>query len=284
MKPSITLTLSALLALATAGPLKHAHVQHKRDIYTTTVIDEVVDVVDVMTTIYVQPGDPRLTQNQQSATAQVDSYTPAQVTSSSAIAAPQHVNQQAAYVPPPAPTTTPPQTPSSTPVTSTTPAPYTPLEVEAAIIPSSTLTPPAPAPSSTPASSEGSSPTASGGTPSGGTCGQPNGMCSAANVTTYDGAGADGACGYPADALGENYFALASDTMGAASNGNPLCNQTAVIVYNGQKYTGKLTDKCPSSPTSCGGESLDLSPALFASVFGGATTGNFHGVSWYFSD
>ncbi|KAK0514604.1 hypothetical protein JMJ35_003221 [Cladonia borealis] len=276
MKPAITFALSALVALAAAVPLE------KRVEYTTTVIEEVTETVDVVTTVWVQPGDPRLLQqeaahapNQQPAPAPAQSttavpvYTPLQTTSSAAPAPVQPVPQQKEVVHP-APTSTVAPAPAYTPPPSPAPAPAPAPVVAAAVAP-------AQSPSNSPASSPGDSGT------SGGACGTVGGTCSG-DATTFG--GALGSCGYnDADGpMGDNYFALAVGMMGPLSNdggipSNPYCNRTAVIHYNGQDYPTVLTDKC----MGCEGQSIDLSPSLFAQIFDGATTGRFHDVQWSFT-
>ena len=197
MKPATTFAISALVALAAAVPLDN------RDQYTTTMIDEVTETVNVVTTVWVQPGDPRLLQqeaantpNQQPAPAPAQSttavpvYTPPQTTSSLASAPVQPVPQQKEVVHP-APTSTPAPAPAYTPASS--PAP--PIAAPAA-------------PAQPPASSPSSSVSTGGSGTSGGACGTVGGTCSG-DATTFG--GALGSCGYnDADGpLGDNYFALA---------------------------------------------------------------------------
>ncbi len=201
MKQSITIALSAILALAAAAPLE------KRDGYTTTVIEDVTDIVDVYTTVYVSSGDPRLTQNQQPvtqtpssvpivsvtppvSTSAIQTSAPSPATSQAPIVVPQQ--KQEAHVEAPAPTTT--------PVPSVTPQAVTP-KVEA-VAPPPVVSSPAPAPSPAPAASS----TSDSG-PSGGACGQKNGKCIASDVTTFD--GGMGACGFDDATYTQNYFALA---------------------------------------------------------------------------
>lgn len=195
MKSTITFAVSALVALAAAVPLE------KRDQYTTTVMDEVTETVNVVTTVWVQPGDPRLLHqeaadapNQQPAPAPAQSttavpiYTPPQTTSSPAPAPVQPVPQQKDVVQH-APTSTAAPAPAYSPPSSPAPAVAAPAA-------------PAQSPSSSPSSS-----TAGSGT-SGGACGDIGGACSG-DATTFG--GALGSCGYnDADGpMGDNYFALA---------------------------------------------------------------------------
>lgn len=199
MKPATTFAISALVALAAAVPLD------KRDQYTTTMIDEVTETVNVVTTVWVQPGDPRLLQqeaanaaNQQPASAPAQSttavpvYTPPQTISSLAPAPVQPVPQQKEVVRP-APTSTPAPAPAYTPPSSPAPAPA--------------VAAPA-APAQSPASSSSSSGSTGGSGTSGGACGTVGGTCSG-DATTFGGGG--GSCGYnDADGpMGDNYFALA---------------------------------------------------------------------------
>jgi len=212
MKQSITIALSAILALAPAAPLE------KRDGYTTTVIEDVTDIVDVYTTVYVSPGDSRLTQNQQPVTqtpssAPVVSVTPSLSTSAIQTSAPSPTTSKSpmavpqqkleAEVQAPAPTTT--------PIPSVTPQPVVQPKVEAAAPVQSSA---APAPSQ----STSSASTSSSG-PSGGSCGEVNGKCTAGDVTTFDGSGAAGACGETDPDVTPDYVALAVGKL-------PLCNDT----------------------------------------------------------
>ena len=210
MKQSILLATTALVAFAAAAPLE------KRE-YTSTVIEDVTQTVDVYTTVYVSPGDPRLT-NQHLATQTPSSApvasvtplastsampppTPPQSTSQAPVIAPQQ-QKQALVVQAPAPT--------STSVSSVAPPPVVPPKVEApapvvSVTPVAPVQPSiAPAPSQTPPS--GSS---SNTAPSGGSCGTVGGKCTAGDVTTFDGAGAAGACGYPDPEKTPDYVALA---------------------------------------------------------------------------
>ena len=199
MKSVITFAISALVALAAAVPLD------KRDQYTTTMIDEVTETVNVVTTVWVQPGDPRLHQQEaanvpnlqpapapaQSTTA-VPVYTPPQTSSSLAPAPVQPMPQQKDVVKP-APTSTPALAPAYTP-------PSSPAAAPAVAAPATPAQPP-------PSSSTSSGSTGNSGT-SGGACGTVGGTCSG-DATTFGGGG--GSCGYnDADGpMGDNYFALA---------------------------------------------------------------------------
>ena len=204
MKQSIALAFNALLAVAAAVPLE------KRNPYTTTVIEDVTDIVDVYTTVYVSPGDPRLTSQQATvqtpisltpvvSTSAVQTSTPPQTTSQAPAVVPQQPQQkQEAQVQASAPT--------STPIPSVTPQAAAPkVEAVAPAPPPASVqssAPPAPSPS-TPAAS----PSNSG--PSGGSCGTVNGKCSAGDVTTFDGSVGLGACGYIDPDKTPDYVALA---------------------------------------------------------------------------
>jgi len=124
----------------------------------------------------------------------------------------------------------------------------------------------------------------SGSGATGGACGTVNGKCTAGDVTTFEGAGAAGSCGWVDPDKSPYYVALAKDMMGTESNGNgkmnPYCGRTLKISANGQEYEGVLTDKC----ADCQGQSLDLSKALFEQVFPTAGgTGRFHNIEWRFT-
>ncbi|KAL6715001.1 hypothetical protein ACLMJK_007261 [Lecanora helva] len=283
------LTFSALLAVAAAAPFE------KRE-YTTTIIEDVTSTVDVYTTIYVSPGDPRLSLNQQavaqtaasapavSVTPIVSSSTPTQTPSQAPIAQPPQ--KEVAQVQAPAPTSTPvpsvtPQAPAQPEVKA--PAPVAPAPVQSSAAPA----PPAPIQSSpAPASSQAPSPGSSSGSgPSGGSCGDIMGKCTAGDVTTFDGSGAAGACGEIDPNVTPDYVAITVGMMGAQSNGggskNPYCDRKIKIKNNGIEYDAMVTDKCMGC--NGGDQSLDLSPSLFAKIFDGATTGNFHNIDWWFT-
>lgn len=286
MKYSTAFALSALAALAVAIPLE------KRDLYTTTVVDEVTETVDVVQTVWVHPGDPRL--QQQQAAKHQPAAAPAHTTSQVIAPAP-------AYTPPPTSSpvpalqsvVVPPQVqqknvvkPAAGPTSSPAPAP--------AVVSSPSNTPvaapaiasaAAPVQSQSPASSPASSGSTSGSGPTGGSCGDVGGKCSG-DATQFDGSQGLGSCGWvdPTGPGGPDYFALAYEMMGPASsfgtnepaNGN--CGRKATIVYNGKEFPAWLADKCPG----CSGQSIDLSPSLFQKVFGVAPT-RFHDVEWYFT-
>ena len=262
MKTSTAFALSALAALAVAVPLE------KRDLYTTTVIDEVTETVDVVQTVWVQPGDPRLKQQEAAKAAkQQPAAAPAQVTTTPVVA-PAPVNT------PPQPTSSPAPAPVEVPVQQKNvvkPAALSPAPAPAAVVPSPSNTPvaapavapaaaPAPIPASSPAAaapvqSPASSPASSGSTsgsgPTGGKCGDVDGICSG-DATTFEGAGAAGSCGWtpPNSPAGEDYFALPQEMMGSASSygpnqpANSFCGRKAMIRYNGKEYPATLTDKC----------------------------------------
>lgn len=260
----------------------------KRDYTTATVVDVVIETVDVYTTVFVPPGDPRLNQNQQAIAQNLPFSTSAQ-SSSSAVQVPEQ-NKQAAYVAP-APTSTPPPTSTPTPSASVTPssAPVAPAAVAApeklAVAPIQQAPAPVqPAPvqqSSAPAANPPTSPSSkSGSGPSGAACGQIGGKCMASDMTTYDGTVGAGSCGFLATTKTDHYVALAEGMMGAQSNGNPYCERWIKISANGQEYKAMVTDKCPG----CTGQSLDLSIALFDEVFPTAGhTGRFHNIEWWFT-
>ena len=200
MKLSVTLALAAMVAFGTAKPHKHAYAHHqqKRDAYTTTIIDDVTETVNVLTTIWVDP-------------AQANVYTSSQPTSLSAAPAPQQkeVASVASQAPPA------PSAPAAAPVPVNTPASIVPVEAAAIPVPSSTPTTVVPVQSSTPAAPvpAASSPSVPSGDVSGATSQAPasfqqnNVKMLAGNVTTYD--GGRGACGWTNDTKSTDFFALA---------------------------------------------------------------------------
>lgn len=207
MKQSATFALSALFALAAAVPLERRE-------YTSTIIEDVTETVDVYTTVYVSPGDPRLTSQQVAtrspssaamisvtplaSTSAVQPSTPPQTTSQVPVVLPQQ-NMEAQVQA---------SAPTSTPVPSITPQAPAQPEVKAAapVAPAAPVaqgqSSPAPVPSQSPPSGS----TSDSGS-SGGTCGQKHGKCTAESVTTFD--GGLGSCGYDDGANTKSYFALA---------------------------------------------------------------------------
>lgn len=250
MKCSTAFALSALAALAVAIPLE------KRDLYTTTVIDEVTETVDVVQTVWVHPGDPRLQHQPSTAPAHTTSqviapaptYTPpltsSPVPASQPAAVPPQVQQKNVVKPAAGPTSSPAPAPAVVSPPSSTP-------VAAPAIASTA------APAQSPASSPASSGSTSGSGPTGGSCGDVGGKCSG-DATQFDGSQGQGSCGW-VDSTGPggpDYFALAYEMMGPASsfgtnepaNGN--CGRKAVIVYNGKEFPAWLADKCPGCVSS----------------------------------
>lgn len=276
MKSFAPIALSALLAVAAAVPLE------KRG-YTATIIAEVTETVDVYTTVYVQPGDPRLLQNPQASSSSASAASTPADTSSTPVYVPQQ-NKLVADIA---------KAPTSTSVSSSTPVPSTPVPTPTpapapSVTPSSTpavvaqpevkaVAPIQSSAASVPSSSAPSSSTSDSGA-TGSNCGTKGGKCVAESVTTFD--GGLGACGFDDAKFTENYFALAHGMMGEASNTNVNCNRTATISYNGQTFTGVLQDKC----MGCEGASIDLSVALFNQIFPTArATGRFHNIKWWFT-
>lgn len=72
-----------------------------------------------------------------------------------------------------------------------------------------------------------------------------------------------GACGEDDSGkdMTDNIVAMAADTMGSQSNGNPICGKTIKIYNsaNGKSSTGVIHDKCPG----CKAGSIDVSQKLF---------------------
>ncbi|SPO06707.1 related to rasp f 7 allergen [Cephalotrichum gorgonifer] len=90
-----------------------------------------------------------------------------------------------------------------------------------------------------------------------------------------------GACGE--DDSGKDYsdfiVAIAADTMGAQSNGNPMCGKKVNIKAGSKTATATVRDKCPG----CSGGAIDASKALFQELFGSLDQGRGN-VEWSFSD
>lgn len=106
--------------------------------------------------------------------------------------------------------------------------------------------------------------------PSGGACGQVGGKCKASDLTVYTDS-AMGACGWDLKSESQDFFALAANTMGPYSNSesgdggnkNAFCGRMATISVNGKQFSAKLTDKCPG----CQGWSIDVSISLWNKLY-----------------
>ena len=212
--------------------------------------------MDVVQTVWVNPGDPRL--QQQQATKHQPAAAPAHTTSQVIAPAPAYTPPPTSSpVPAPQPAAVPPQVqqknvvkPAAGPTSSPAPAPAVELSPSSTPVAAPAIASAA-APAQSPASSPASSGSTSGSGATGGSCGTVGGKCSG-DATTFDGSGAAGSCGWvdPSSPAGEDYFALAWEMMGSASSfgpdkpANSFCGRKATIVYNGVEYSATLADKC----------------------------------------
>jgi hypothetical protein len=275
---STTVLASLLASTAVAQPFGHSNHRHlhekkhaelgKRSIVTEWVTETawqtVTEVVDESTTQYFTPT-PTSSSVASTITAvqqDISSSTGGQFFegSSSSSTIHQLVQQVATTIETPA-------TPASVyvaPTSSTTPIYVAPVEnttpVEA-VVQTTTTTPAAAATTTASSGSGGSGSTFSG------------------DMTWYN-LGL-GSCGIDDSGLDTttNIVAIASDVMGAASNGNPMCGKTITVSANGKTATALVHDKCPG----CNGHSIDASEALFIEIFGDTGVGRGT-VSWWFNE
>ncbi|RKF59633.1 putative rare lipoprotein a -like double-psi beta-barrel domain-containing [Erysiphe neolycopersici] len=81
------------------------------------------------------------------------------------------------------------------------------------------------------------------------------------DITYYDPGVGAGACGWQ-NTKDEPVVALPHAFMGEKSNGNPYCGKTITIVHNGKTSTARVVDKC----MGCSGFSIDLSDSVFTQL------------------
>ncbi|MCJ1255574.1 hypothetical protein MMC24_003391 [Lignoscripta atroalba] len=297
MKTSSSIALCSLLALAAAVPVK-------RDIVWVTVIEEVIETVNFIETVWVDAGGIPMPVTPAPATptttAPLEDYQSppsSSATSSAVVIAPAPIAPIAAPAPQ-APTyssfststTTPPSSPPSNAPIAQAPAP-----VSIAPVPvSSPPSPPSP-PAYTPPASPASSPPSDSKYPSGSmlpgatTSWQcESGSPCSGSITYYSPSIGVGACGNNPDSSDGAYpdtypaVAIAVDMMGSLSSGdviNPLCGKTVHITNpaNGKTATGMVVDKCYGCKSTT---SIDLSPTLFDQL---ADQVDGHAaIDWYF--
>lgn len=248
----------ALLSMASAVPMQ----QNKRDIVWETDVEVKYVTVDVTTTIWLNPGE-----------------TPPAAASPAGDGSPGHYGHKhhgnrphspaetPAAPSAPAPPSPPAETPDSTYVAPTTTA--------AAQTPSTPYV--APAPTTTEAAAP-SSPAAAPSPPSSGG-GAPSGKTYTGEMTYYT--PGLGSCGITSSES-EDVVALPVAMMTAANppnpNDNPYCGKMITISYGGKTATAKVVDTCPG----CAGDSIDLSPPVFAEL-ANMSEGRVAGVKWWFS-
>ncbi len=247
----------------------HPHPAHqRRDIktewYTEWVVETVTEIVDETSTEFIYPT-PASTSHAAttSHSTSTSSAVPAEFFPSSSVVAPK-----------PSPETPPttsqyvPET-TSTPTSTSTPAPVVVPETPTYVPPvesTSVYVPP-----STPAAPPPAAPTPSQLNSGGG--------AQYSGDLTYYTVGM-GACGF--DDSGKdtttNIVAISKDLMGAQSNGNPMCDKTITISYNGVTTQATVRDKCDG----CSMHDIDVSEAAFLHVFGDLGVGR-KTVTWWFN-
>ncbi|KAL6904950.1 expansin module family protein [Trichoderma evansii] len=278
---TFTVASAFLVAAAAAKPHHghHAHhhaardavvtevVWHTETVTATEVIDSTVTYVvqDGKTTPVAAPTSSGLAASAgeflepSSSTTPSSSSTPAVPTTSS--------------TPPPPPTTA--AASSSSVFTPPPPPPQTSAKVSVQAVPapapsSSSVAPPPPPPVETPTPSPSPSPSpsqpAAGGSGSSGS----SGAGSFSGDITYYTVGL-GSCGIDntGDDTTENLVAINWEQMGTESNNNPMCGKTITIHANGKTTTAKVVDKC----MGCASGSIDVSEAVFTTLFGGLGVG-----------
>jgi len=300
MKTFNVLTLSTLLSIAAAAPLAA-----KRDIVYYTVVEEFVETVSVVTTVWVAaagapaapthapvpaPNKPQTAPgNAQQAAAPVAPIVPA---ASSAPVEPSPVPVAPPVVPVPAH--------AVVPVAPLVPAPVVPTPLAPAPAPTPAPVVVAPAPVSTPAvalvsSGAGSSAGSSTGAPTADVLGSTvsdqctSGSPCVGDMTTYDPSIGVGSCGLNPNDTKEGIYATTDmvaavdfKMMGSLSSGqqeNPLCWHMIRLTNPANQKTADVMviDKCPGCKS---GTSLDLSQGVYTAL-GDPNVDVLKDVSWY---
>lgn len=267
MKTFGILALSSYFILSStfAAPL------NKRDLVVVTLTSNVVETVDVTTTIYVgadETGAGDSTPTTTSVTTTTTSTPLTTTTSSSSAAAVPTTSSTSAYAAPTTSSTPVYVAPTTTPSTTSTPAAtYT--------SPTTSSAPPA-ATSSIPVTGQSSG--AIGACSTDGKCSSSGTPC-CGDITHYDTDAAHktpGACGWVNDGAVEDVIALPHVMMGEQSNGNPFCGKTVTVSLDGKTATAKVVDKC----MGCEGQSIDLSDHLFGQL-GNPAIGRTKAQWWF---
>ncbi|KAI9811489.1 MAG: hypothetical protein M1827_005472 [Pycnora praestabilis] len=247
MKTSSIIALSSLLlsSLVVAAPF------NKRDVVVVTVTDEVIETIDITTTIYVGANDAPSTV-QVSATTTSTAAVSSTTTSVAALQTYQQPSPSSSWSTSTTPAYVAPSSssiPASSSSTSTTPVV---VNVPTPSQPVAAYTPPA---STTSAAAAASSPASSSGDAATGQCS--SGSPCTGDITFY--AAGLGACGETSDGSAEDVIALPFGMMGTQSNGNPFCGKTVTIKLGSKSATATVVDKC----MGCTGNSIDLSTHVF---------------------
>ena len=286
MKSFTPIIFSLAATLVAAAPVA------KREIAYYTVTSEVVETIDITTTIWVPAGGAPL----------AATTTPVSVSESSSASAP-----PTSAAPAPAPTTT--SGAAFIQVTTTAAKVTSVAAVVATTAAPTTAAPPLPASSTSaaPASSAPATPASPGSIlsppyplPAAGpllTGAKINSGCTSGakchgDITHYNPEGGYGACGTILQ-QSDNIVAIPWQMMGTVSNGNPLCGKKVSLTdpHTGKSTTATVADKCGgcNNPTD-----VDLTSSLFEFFYPGTVTpdggststdpGRVHGVEWFFTD
>ncbi|KAA6410564.1 MAG: hypothetical protein FRX48_05986 [Lasallia pustulata] len=303
MKQSSILAFYSLLAFAAAAPFVN------RDLVTVVVTEEVIETIDMTTTVWLAAGGAPTVPTSSANSGHGNPVSPASSTSTSTSSPVAAAVSQAVSSTPPAQYSVP-QSSSSTSSsssatsiismssaspTSTTSTTAPPSSTSSA----SAYTAPAPTTTSTPQASTSVQPVSYAATsclpyPNPATtagvipgayfppsCNSTSGGCSG-DITYYD--VGMGACGITSSA-DQPVIAVSYLMMGTASNSNPLCGKTVTIknANTGASAQATVVDKCMGC---CDHESIDLSDSLFETLNGGSLAAGrvSSGITWYFND
>jgi len=267
MKTANVFALSSFLlaSLVAAAPLK------KRDYIIVTKTKEVIETIDVTTTIWVDAptGTPNV-----SPTSIGGLFYEQPSVASSVVAASTVASSIPAY------------TPVAAPVASSAPAYVAPSSGSpASVAPVSTYTPSAPA-YTPPAPTTTETPTPAYTPPTStsviaaaaSSAGAAPATHYSGDITYYNPAGGYGACGWTIQDS-DPTVALAHGMMGDQSNGNPWCGKKITILHDGATHTATVGDKCEG----CDGESIDLTAGLWA-IVAPDVDGRAHNVEWWVNE
>ncbi|KAK3360194.1 RlpA-like double-psi beta-barrel-protein domain-containing protein-containing protein [Lasiosphaeria hispida] len=279
-----TVLISGLLAsLALAQPRGHGHGHRRRahphhekralvtDWVTETVYETVTELIDDTTTEWITPTPKAF--GAKATTLTTSTKTPGQFFEGASASAPKSPAE-----------TQPPAAPYVPKIASSSPAPVvveTPTYVPVAQSPIPSSAPP-PAPATSPASvvapapASVPAPVAKPVAEAGTSAGSPS---SHTGDLTYYALGL-GACGFDDSGKDhtQNIVALSHELMGTQSNGNPYCDKTITVSYNGKTVTAVVRDKC----MGCAANNIDGSEKLFTDLGEPLGTGRYT-VDWWFN-
>ncbi|KAI9877870.1 MAG: hypothetical protein M1830_002611 [Pleopsidium flavum] len=267
------LTILALATLTAAVPFA------KRDVVYQTITQQVIQTVDVTTTIWVKAAPTSLSATTTESALNNAFFDHAYSPSSSSTSA---VSAGVSTTSSPAPADS---------ASSSSPSPSSSSSSAAYVAPpvSSYVPPPSSAPAPAAASSS-SAPSYGGGSGSSSPSNQytPSSHYSG-DITHYDTNSTigKGSCGWDNNGASENVIAMPHGMMGPQSNGNSYCGNTVTIKVGDKTATAKVVDKCGG----CNDQAIDLSNQLFGQLTGyyhyisdpSLDPGRVHDVAWWFN-